>query len=47
MRADTPERRLFQSVEYFADWIRQSASQYQDVDILQLLPRCLRGPAHA
>ena len=47
IRVDIPEQRLFQSVEYFADWIRQFASQYQEVDILQLLSRCLRGPAYA
>ena len=45
LQQDFPELRLFHDVDSFIKHLKKCADQYREKDILQLLSKCLRGPA--
>ena len=45
LQQDFPELRLFHDVDSFIKHLKKCADQYREKDILQLLFKCLRGPA--
>ena len=46
LQHDFPELRSYGNVRGFINHIQECKNQYRDADILQILPKCLRGPAY-